>query len=107
VPKSNQNNAENIEKKEESSAEILKKEDKSVEISDESNTPAMKIKNIWAKICFIETVYELYIEASLIPESERDTSIQFSKCIDAIYGLIDQRSGEYDLILRKMRKIDI
>ncbi|MBA3239246.1 MAG: hypothetical protein H0T62_12995 [Parachlamydiaceae bacterium] len=110
IPEGNSQNGEKeIEKpKEEQPAEISQNEKNQSESSDEeARTPAMKIKNIWKKMCYLETVYELYIEASLIPESERETNNQFTHCINAIYGIINQRSGEYDLVLRKIRKIVI
>ena len=94
---------ENTESAEKSKEEEIKPEEASTK---EEDVPLpIKVKNIWEKMCFLETVYELYMEASSIPENERATNPHFLSCIDGIYSITGHHSGIYGLILKKHNKI--
>lgn len=82
---------------------------KSEEISTkEIDVPLhIKVKNIWEKMCFLETIHAFYEEASLIPEKERSTDPLFTSCIEGIYKILDHHSGKYGQILKNHNKIDI
>lgn len=76
--------------------------------SKEENVPlAVKVKNIWEKICFLETAYEFYTEANSIPENERMESFAFLHCIEGLYSIINHHSGIYGNILQDNNKIVI